>query len=210
VPESYSDTPLLTERFTAAVQMAAQVHARQLRKGTSIPYLSHPLSVAALTLEHGGGEEAAMAAVLHDVIEDASDGRAAEAAIRHAFGDHVADVVRGCSDAVGRVDGTKPPWKQRKSETLRHLRGVTDPDILLVSACDKLHNSRCLLADLRAGDDSVWSRFNAPREDQLWYYRGLVAALRGRVPPALHRELERTVSEIAVLAAPRPPEPQLA
>ncbi len=124
------------------------------------PYLAHLMSVAALALEHGGGENAAIGGLLHDAVEDASDGTPTEARIRGEFGDRVADIVRGCSDAVAASRRPKSPWRDRKIQYLRHLTEETDHEALLVSACHKLHNARTIVADLRAIGPALWDRFN--------------------------------------------------
>jgi (p)ppGpp synthase/HD superfamily hydrolase len=192
--------PLLTDRFQRAFDFASQIHATQVRKGTAVPYLAHLMSVAALVLEHGGGEDAAIAGLLHDAVEDSPDGTGTEAAIRHDFGDHVADVVLGCSDAIGTAGQAKPPWRERKTAYLKHLAAEHDPDVLLVSACDKVHNARTILADLRAIGPALWGRFNEKDPvAQVWYYQSLADSYAGRVPAGLDSELTRVVAEIRSL-----------
>lgn len=194
-------TPLLTDRFQRAFAFASQVHATQVRKGTTIPYLAHLMSVAALVLEHGGSEDAAIAGLLHDTIEDSPDGNAIEALIRHDFGDHVADIVLGCSDAIGTAGQAKPPWRDRKAAYLAHLAAEQDPDVLLVSACDKLHNARSVLADLRAVGPALWDRFSEKDPGaQIWYYQSLADSYADRVPAGLSDELNRVVAKIRSLA----------
>ena len=195
------DAPMLTERFQRAFALASEVHARQLRKGTRVPYVAHVMSVAALVLEHGGSEDAAISGLLHDAVEDAGDGAAAERRIRAEFGDHVAETVLGCSDAVGVPGQAKPPWRERKETYLRHLAATRDADTLLVSACDKLHNARSIVADLREIGPEVWSRFSMPDpEAQLWYYQTLARSYPERVPARLSDEVARVVDEMRALA----------
>lgn len=192
---------MLTERFQRAFDLASEVHALQLRNGTQIPYVSHVMSVAALVLEHGGGEDAAISGLLHDAVEDSEDGAAASARIRAEFGDHVAETVLGCSDAAGVPGRAKPPWRERKEAYLRRLADSGDPDVLLVSACDKLHNARSIVADLRSYGPALWERFTVtdPAE-QLWYYQSLADCYPGRVPPALADAVARTVGEMRALS----------
>ncbi|HET6949381.1 MAG TPA: HD domain-containing protein, partial [Acidimicrobiales bacterium] len=166
--------------------------------GTAVPYLSHLWSVAALVLEHGGDDVQVAAALLHDVAEDHGGvGRLAD--VRARFGDDVAALVAALSDSLADTDAgeAKAPWRTRKAEYVEHLAGA-DRRVALVSACDKLHNARCVLADLRAVGPAVWARFNAPDPaDQLWLYDALCAALRApRVPAPLAGELRRTVAAI--------------
>jgi (p)ppGpp synthase/HD superfamily hydrolase len=137
--------PQLTERFTKAVDYARTLHAADIRKGTAIPYLSHVLSVAALVLEHGGSEDHAIAALLHDLGED-HGGREQIEAIRAEFGDLVADIVEACSDDLPAAGEEKRAWRERKEAYIAHLRSAS-ADAVLVSAADKLHNARALVAD---------------------------------------------------------------
>ena len=193
--------PVLTGRFERAFAVAREVHAGQLRKGTRIPYLAHLMSVAALVLEHGGSEDAAIGGLLHDAVEDSADGAQMERRIRGEFGDRVAGIVMGCSDAVAVPGRPKPPWPDRKAACLDRLAGEDDPDVLLVSACDKLHNARAIVADLRAVGPALWDRFLAGPAAQLWYYQSLASCYLGRVPAALSDELNRTIRQMQSLAA---------
>ena len=193
--------PLLTSRFQQAFGMACEVHAAQLRKGTRIPYLAHLMSVAALVLEHGGSEDAAIGGLLHDAVEDSQDGTQMEQRIREEFGDHVAGIVMACSDAVAVPGQPKQPWRDRKAAYLDQLAAEDDSDVLLVSACDKLHNARAIVADLRAIGSALWKRFTQPDPAaQLWYYQSLASCYQGRVPPALSDELNRTIRQLQSLA----------
>jgi len=159
----------LTERFQEAFILASMLHAQQKRKGTDIPYLSHLLGVTALVLEDGGDEDQAIAALLHDAVEDQGGLKTLED-IRQKFGHHVAEIVDGCTDAYTHP---KPPWKPRKAAYLAHLRQAS-PDIVRVSLADKLHNARSIHSDLQRHGKSTWRRFNGGREGTLWYYHSLV------------------------------------
>jgi (p)ppGpp synthase/HD superfamily hydrolase len=190
---------LLSIRFSFALQFAAELHARQARKTTAIPYVSHLLAVSGLVLENGGDEETAIAALLHDAIEDQVDEYPGDLRvdIRDAFGERVLRVVEECSDSP--TSRQKRPWKQRKLAYLAHLEQVS-PEARLVSASDKLHNLRCVLADYRRIGEEVWSRFTGRREGSLWYYRELAAAFARIGPAALSRELDRVLAELTQLA----------
>ena len=177
---------------TDAVAYAASVHAAQVRKGTNIPYLSHLLAVASLVIEHGGTEDQAIGGLLHDVVEDC--GPEHEPVIRRRFGDSVAEIVLGCTDAVPDADGGKPPWRERKEAYIRHLESASS-SVLLVSCCDKLHNARSILSDYRAIGDRVFERFTANKGDVLWYYRSL-AEVFGRKGVSPAAELVQTVDDL--------------
>lgn len=187
-------TAVLGARFSEAVRWASMLHADQCRKGTRIAYASHLLGVASLVLEDGGTEEDAIAAVLHDAVEDRG---VAEAEIRARFGEHVARVVVACSDGVdGPRDSTD--WKLRKERYLQHLEHDDLPDgTLRVAAADKLHNARSILTDLRDHGVGTLSRFNAPGNEQSWYYSELLRVLELRHPDSVvTSELGRVVSEL--------------
>jgi (p)ppGpp synthase/HD superfamily hydrolase len=188
-------TAKLGPRFNDAFLFAAEKHALQTRKKTDVPYISHLMSVAALVLEAGGGEDEAIGALLHDVVEDCG-GHPVLAEIRQRFGDRVATIVEGCTDAYTLP---KPPWKARKLDYLDGLRRADD-DVRLVSAADKLHNVRTILADYRKEGDSVWDRFSGRRDGTLWYYRAVLDVLREGKPNRLVDELHRVVTELETLA----------
>jgi (p)ppGpp synthase/HD superfamily hydrolase len=183
--------PKLTRRFEQALLFATRKHAGQGRKGTAVPYISHLLSVAGLVLEAGGGEDLAIAALLHDVVEDCG-GAPMLKEVRRRFGERVAHVVEGCTDTDLFP---KPPWRQRKEDYLKHLR-TANADVRLVSAADKLHNVRTILTDYRECGEAVWERFQGKRDGTLWYYRALLTEFRRRKGNRLINELERAVTEL--------------
>ena len=206
----FTETPLLTARFEAALKLAAEHHRLQLRKGTPVPYLAHLLAVASLTLEMHGDEDEAIGALLHDVVEDGG-GRAALAAIESAFGAGVAAIVLANSDTLGDdVDlGGGREWYRRK---LAYVDAFPDksPAALRVALADKLHNARAILLDYRTHGDQLWQRFGqglglATRV----YYRELARAFeheRTRLGPQAAPfidELRRVVDEITALAEQR-------
>ncbi len=186
----------LTQRFEDALIFAARLHAAQTRKATQTPYIAHLLSVTALVLEAGGDEETAIAALLHDAVED-QGGRKTLDEIRRRFGERVAHIVDECSDAY---TVPKPPWRERKESYIAHLREAS-PEARLVSLADKLHNARSILRDLRMDGSRVWEKFNGGKEGTLWYYHTLVDTLRSLEDNFLMDELARTVDEIEILSA---------
>jgi (p)ppGpp synthase/HD superfamily hydrolase len=183
-------------RFDDALVYASQLHRDQARKGTPIPYVSHLLAVAAIVLEHGGTEDEAIAALLHDAVEDQGGAETREA-IRVRFGENVADIVDGCTDA----DITpKPEWKIRKKAYVADI-ACASRSVRLVSAADKLHNARAILADYRQLGEPLWGRFNGRRKGTLWYYRALADAFQGVESTTLTEELARTVAELECATA---------
>jgi len=182
---------MLSSRFTDAFSFAAELHTTQLRKGTPVPYIAHLMAVSSLALEHGATEDEAIAALLHDAIED-QGGAVVREAIRSRFGDAVTAIVDGCSDADTIP---KPPWQARKQAYLDHL-ATAPPSVRLVSACDKLHNCRSILTDYRIHGDALWDRFKGGKAGTLWYYRSLVQIFQqfGRTP--LIDQLTQVVSDL--------------
>jgi GTP pyrophosphokinase len=190
---------MLSPRFCDALVYATQLHRDQRRKGTHIPYVSHLLAVTALVLEHGGTEDEAIAALLHDAVEDQGGAETREA-IRERFGEDVAAIVDGCTDADTLP---KPPWCERKKAYIEHIE-CAPRSVRLVSAADKLHNARAILADYRQLGEPLWGRFNGGRDGTLWYYRALADAFHSVESNALTEELDRTVAELECMAAVRP------
>ena len=186
----------MTSRFEEALLYAYQLHASQERKGTRIPYFAHLMGVTALVLEDGGDEDQAIAALLHDAVED-QGGMVTYHEIRRRFGDQVAQMVDGLTDAYG---SPKPPWRERKERYLDHLRKA-GPEIRRISLADKLHNARALLKDLRVEGNSTWDRFRGGREGTIWYYHTLVEIFQEINTSPMVQELTEVVSEIEALAA---------
>lgn len=185
-------------RFQLAFLMADRLHDGQLRKGTTIPYVSHLLGVASIVMEAGGNDDEVIAALLHDSAED-QGGEATLAEIRNQFGDRVAEIVAACSDTF---EEPKPPWKERKMAYLAHLSEVP-ASALLVSCADKLHNVRAILADYRVHGEELWDRFRGGREGTLWYYRELCSRYRELpAPTELAKELARTFDVLERLTLP--------
>jgi GTP pyrophosphokinase len=181
----------LTGRFFEAASYAAEAHKEQKRKGTEIPYISHLLAVASFVLDDGGGEDEAIAALLHDAAED-QGGRPRLEDIRARFGDNVARIVEDCTDTFSTP---KEPWMERKERYIEHARTL-DRASLRVSAADKVHNAYTILRDLRTVGDAVWARFKHPPDDILWYYGGLIRSYREAGGGPLVDELERVVRGI--------------
>ncbi len=197
----------LGPRFSNALMYAAEAHADQERKGSGVPYVSHLLAVAGLALEHGADEDVAIAALLHDVAED-QGGIERLARVSQRFGSRVAAIVVECSDAFQEP---KPAWQPRKEAHLARLREAS-LDARLVVAADKIHNARSIAADHRAVGEAIWDRFNASREQALWYYRAVadVLCMRGgnRIFSELNLEVTRLerLGEIRAKVEPFKPE----
>jgi len=174
-----------------AIQLAARAHQGQNRKGTDIPYISHPFGVAVLLCRAGCPDEVVIAGILHDTIEDTA---LTLSEIRSEFGDRVASTVGACSEPDRSL-----PWEERKRHTLEFLNSAR-PDVRFVALADKLNNVRAISADYRENGEGLWQRFNRGKQDQKWYYQGLVAALKddsgNRAYQELHTQFAREVKAV--------------
>jgi GTP pyrophosphokinase len=186
----------LGPRFQRAFEFAAKQHAGQTRKASTIPYIAHLMGVASLVFEAGGDEDLAIAALLHDVVEDCGGAPMLEQ-IRRRFGSRVAKIVDGCTDAYGLP---KPPWHDRKVGYISRLK-KEDDETRLVSAADKLNNVRSILSDYRVIGESVWSRFNGGRDGTLWYYRTLRDEFLRSKPNRITRDFDLAVRDLESLTA---------
>lgn len=189
MPESF-----LTKRFQDALIFAFVLHRNQTRKGSNVPYISHLLSVAALVLEDGGDEIEAIAALLHDAVED-QGGLPVLHKIRNQFGERVAFIVEQCSDTT---ISSKPPWRERKQMYLHHLENAPT-DVLRVSMADKLHNLRTLVLDYRKIGEQVWERFNGGKDGTLWYYQSLMDIFQRKCSSEMAYEFSRLQKEMMEL-----------
>jgi (p)ppGpp synthase/HD superfamily hydrolase len=191
-------------RLVAATTFAYRWHGDQTRKGSTIPYMGHLLQVKGLVLEHGGDIEQAIAALLHDSLEDAetpADARARARDIAEHFGEGALAIVRDCSDTQADEAGAaKRPWPERKERYIAHLR-VAPERSLLVVACDKLHNLNALVWDVEEQGAEYLHRFNAGPEQQVWYYESVLAVADGRVPTRLQAELAELVRRFRKLVS---------
>ncbi len=192
-------------RLAAALSVALRVHADQTRKGRPVPYVSHLLQVAGLVLEHGGDLDQAIAGLLHDALEDGSD--LGVDSLRRDFGAEVARMVLHCTDLLeGDTPERKSPWLDRKRRFLDALWSADDRTQLVV-ACDKLHNLRSLVADLRVEGVETLARFSASPEQTRWYYEAVREALRGDVDGRLLDEMDALLRELRGWIHEARPEP---
>ena len=189
------------KRFREALVWAAELHEEQKRKGGGVPYVAHLLGVASIVLEHGGDEDQAIAALLHDALEDQAH-RMAPGEIGARFGARVEKIVEACTDGdpAEQVDRDPARWRVRKQKYIDEV-AAKPAEALLVSMADKLYNARAILEDFREIGDRIWARFTAGRDGNLWYYRALLTAFKARADNRLWHELDRTVAEIERMAA---------
>ncbi len=183
------------EKLEEALLYAARLHRDQKRKGTDTPYVTHLLAVAAIVGENGGSEDEVVAALLHDAPED-QGGKERLEDIRARFGEEIAEIVDGCVDTY---EEPKPAWRPRKKAYIERMPSES-ASVQLVSAADKLHNARSILADVRDVGEDLWSRFTGGKEGTLWYYRALAEAYTAVEASPVVEELNRVVREIEALA----------
>ena len=186
----------MTPRFTKAISLAARAHEGQNRKGTPIPYITHPVAVAGIVAQFGGDEDQQIGGLLHDVLEDGGPQYAEE--IEREFGSRVLAIVQGCTDGTPDATGQKAPWAERKAAYLEHLAAASK-DVHMVSGSDKLNNARAILDDLVAIGPAVFERFTAKKEGTLWYYSELAKIFSAANAP-MARELAATVQKLTDLA----------
>ena len=211
MPEQITARPLLTPRFTRAVDYAREIHVGT-RKGTGVPYMAHLLGVASLVLGENGHvpfpvtEDLAIAALLHDAVED-EGGLPRLRDIEEQFGREVAKIVKGCTDSFEEDVSKKQGWEERKKSYVKRL--WNEPQgTLLVSAADKLYNARAMVEDYRKVGQKIWERFKRGREEQLWYFRELIRVYEGRCPDwRIVEELKRAVAELCLLSSQESSQP---
>lgn len=178
----------MTSLIDKAIEFAARAHQGQLRKGTDIPYVSHPYAVGMILLEAGCEPEIVAAGILHDTLEDTDTSY--DDLVQH-FGQRVADIVVGCSEPDKSLS-----WEERKEHTVQYLKTAPQP-VRMVACADKLHNVRSTLRAMELSDSElVWNRFKRGREQQEWYYRQLIGSLGYESVFPLLTLLEREVESL--------------
>jgi (p)ppGpp synthase/HD superfamily hydrolase len=195
---------MLSGNFDQALIFASELHRGQTRKLSRAPYICHLLAVASLVLEDRGSEEEAIAALLHDSIEDqASSYPGGEAQLRkdigERFGLEVLRIVEACTEDYLQVDnsgGRRAQWRSLRESYMEHLR-TADRKVLRVSCADSLHNVRSMTLDYRNLGEEIWSRFRTRnRDDQLWAYDEIARVFAEAGAGALAGELDRAVDDL--------------
>ncbi len=172
-------------KFERALRLAASGHRDQVRKGTGVPYIEHPMAVALILDRSGFDEEVMIAGLLHDLVEDTD---ATLEQIVEGFGVRIAEIVGFCSEVKLDASGKKRPWMDRKRDHLAEVAQASD-DVLAVVLADKLHNLLCIKLDLLDGIP-VWETFHAGRDQVLWYYGAMIDACRSEDPRLVQLKAE--------------------
>lgn len=190
----------LSDRFEQALMYAFRLHINQVRKDDwQTPYIAHLLATVGLVLEYGGSENEAIAALLHDALEDQPNDGQTLAEIKNQFGPEVLSIVQACSDTQSHP---KPPWRERKEAFIKALEAIPRSACLVIAA-DKLHNTRTLVREYREHGEEVWQQFKGGRAGTLWFSQSVLTALKNRacIPPALISELSGATRELESLVA---------
>ena len=189
----------LTSRFQEALDLAFRLHGHAARKASGVLTMAHLLGVCAIVQHDGGDEDEAIAALLHDALED-EPGHISREDIQRQFGGRVLAIVEASTDTPrSHTGGAKPPWRQRKEAYLAHAR-LSDPALLRVTVADKVDNLRSMLMDYRREGDALWRRFHAGKQEQLWYYRScLQAYTEAGCQGLLIDEMRRLLDELMAL-----------
>lgn len=171
-----------------AITFAAKAHGNQKRKGTDIPYITHPFAVGMLLQREKCSKEVIAAGILHDTLEDTET---TFKDLTDAFGVHVANLVQAASEHDKTL-----PWEVRKQQTIDMLKDASLEEIQVIAA-DKYHNLISIQNDLRLYGDSVWQRFKRGKREQHWYYGSIVKAISPRKKEFnIIGELEEVVIEV--------------
>lgn len=171
--------PKISDRLYAAIELAFRLHGRDARKSSKIPVMAHLLSVCALVQHESDDEDEAIAALLHDALEDKPDGGKTKQEILERFGEKALKIIELSSDTPpDYMGGPKGDWKSRKQSYIDHILS-TDPDLLRVTVADKVDNARAILADHQKIGDDIWERFTTKsKADQIWYYTSVLEAYK--------------------------------
>jgi tetratricopeptide (TPR) repeat protein len=194
-----NESSMISNRFLEAIQLTIHLHGQDNRKSSSVPVLAHLLSVCALVMYDSGSEDEAIAALLHDALEDKPE-QITRKEIASRFGNQVLKIVEISTDTPEDfIGGPKPPWRQRKEAYIEHARHA-DPELLRVTVADKVDNARAMLADYQQIGDKLWERFNTSQEEVIWYFKECVKAYdEGGVSSALLNDLHEIVDQLSEL-----------
>jgi len=192
----------MTNQIKKAEQVTIRAHANQYRKGSRVPYYTHPFAVAQIVSKYTNEECIVVAALFHDILEDVPSEVYSEQQMRDEFGDLVVSIVKNVSENKRADDEQTKPWRARKEYYLHHLRILEDIPALIVSAADKIHNISCMLEDYSAFGNELWLRFNAPKADQLWNYQSILDILKDKdIPQGMKEQLEELVDKLEAICS---------
>lgn len=191
---------MFTDKINLALKIATRAHQGQNRKGTDIPYISHPVAVGMIISQYTNDEATIVAGILHDILEDVNPAVYSEADMRRDFGDEITDIVKDVSEPK-TAGQPKLPWKERKESYLKRLGN----SYYIVATADKIHNLTDILKDYDQFGDEIWQRFNASKQDILQYYRAVFSLIRNKpVPIELKGHLANLIEELGDIVTINP------
>lgn len=192
---------MFTDKINLALKISTKAHQGQNRKGTDIPYISHPVAVGMIISQYTNDEATIVAGILHDILEDVNPAVYSEADMRRDFGDEITDIVKDVSEPK-TAGQPKLPWKDRKQSYLKRLSNSYYIEAYLVATADKIHNLIDILNDYHQFGDEIWQRFNASKWDILWYYRAVFDLIKNEpIPKDLKCQLEDLIRRLKEIVA---------
>lgn len=194
---------MISSKINLALKVASKAHRNQTRKGTDIPYISHPVAAAMIVSEYTTDENTVVACILHDILEDVEPAVYSEADMRNDFGDDIVEIVKGVSEDKTAGEPEKP-WIERKRGYLAHLDSIENEKPLIVSTADKIHNLTDILEEYDRVGDSIWQKFNASKDDELWFYDEFLRIIeKKRIPEQMKADLSLLVDRLRRLIQQR-------
>ena len=194
---------MISDKINLALKVASKAHRKQTRKGTDIPYISHPVAVAMIVSEYTADEDTIVASILHDILEDVESTVYSENDMRNDFGNKIVEIVKDVSE--DKIAGEpEKPWVERKNSYLAHLDGIEDEKPLIVSTADKIHNLTDILEEYKRIGDNIWQKFNASKDDELWFYVEFLKTIeKKQVPEQMKTDLVLLVNRLRNLLQQR-------
>lgn len=187
---------MISDKVNLALKVASRAHRDQMRKGTDIPYISHPVAVAMIVSEYTTDEDTIVASILHDILEDVEPTVYSETDMRNDFGDEVVKIVKDVSEDKTAGEPEKP-WIERKKGYLAHLDSLENEKPLIVSTADKIHNLTDILEEYERIGDSIWQKFNASKNDELWFYTEFLKIIdKKQIPEQMKNDLALLVDRL--------------
>ena len=173
---------MISKKINLAIKIASKAHRDQVRKGTDIPYISHPFAVAMIINRYTTDEDIVVAGILHDILEDVKPSVYSEADMRSDFGDEITNIVKDVSE--DKIAGEpEKPWINRKENYLAHLKSLETVEPIIVSCADKIHNLTDMLDEYEKIGNELWQKFNASKDDELWFYEAFLKLAQEKVIP---------------------------
>lgn len=194
---------MISNKVNLALKVASKAHRDQTRKGTDIPYISHPVAVAMIASKYTTDEDTIVASILHDILEDVEPKIYSETDMSNDFGGEIVKIVRDVSENKTAGEPEKP-WIERKKGYLAHLNDIKNEKSLIVSTADKIHNLTDILEEYKKAGDGIWQKFNASKDDELWFYGEFLKTIeKKQIPEQMKVALASLVDRLKSIAQQR-------